>query len=239
MKGMFSPELEKLIEITLADGKLTDQEKTVLVNAAQKEGVDVQQLDVYIQYLLYQRKEKEIKLAEERKVSETIGDVKRCPHCGAVYVPGTLVCESCGYALDVTIQSNAYKKFQDEVHKKVSALDTSIGGFMKKTVLGALSGSTDTHVQSIQNYISTYPVPNNRIDLLEFILNLQGLADPKGPKEVDELEPDFSYYYWVLFTNCINKAKVYFSADKDFQASFEYHKEKSKEKRGLFSKLFG
>ena len=27
MKGLFSPELEKLIEITIADGVLTDQEK--------------------------------------------------------------------------------------------------------------------------------------------------------------------------------------------------------------------
>ena len=144
MKGMFSPALEKLIEITLADGKLTDQEKAVLVDAAQKEGADINQLDVYIQYLLYQRKEEGIKQAETRKASQTIGEVKKCPSCGANYVPGTLVCEACGYILDITIQSDAYKKFSDEVQKKVDAIKNNnefnplkaIGGLLSKAYSG-------------------------------------------------------------------------------------------------------
>jgi hypothetical protein len=230
MKGMFSPELEKLIEITLADGVLTDQEKSVLIKRAQAEGVDIDQLDVYIQYLMQQRKEEEMKQAEARRANETMGDVKRCPNCGAVYVPGSLVC-ACGHIFDVTVQSKAYEKFTEEVQKKIDNMNT---GMMAQMMGGALQA-----VQAVQQFISNYPVPTNRIDLLEFLINLQGVANHKGPKMVSPAMLNFSYYYWVLFTNCINKAKVYFATDKDFQASFEYYNEKTAKKPGFFARLFG
>jgi hypothetical protein len=246
MKGMFSPELERLIEITLADGVLTDQEKNVLVNAAMKEGVDINQLDVYIQYLMQQLREEEMKQAEAKKASETMGNVKRCPNCGSPYVPGSLVC-ACGHVFDVTVQSKAYEKFNDELQKKLSSLsressvdaEESISGMLKGMFADALDGSTDKKINVIQKYISGYPVPNNRVDLLEFLINLQGQANPKGPKDVYVEELDFSYYYWILFTNCINKAKVYFSTDKDFQSSFQFYNEKSAQPKGFFARLFG
>jgi uncharacterized Zn finger protein (UPF0148 family) len=254
MKGLFSPELEKLIEITIADGVLTDQEKAVLNEAAQKEGVDIKQLDVYIQYLLYQRKEKEIKKAEEIKAEKTIGgEVKKCPNCGAPYKLGTLVCV-CGHMFDITIQSNAYQKFAEEVQKKISALKNrkdidennplrALGQAMAVLLKDMNGKGGSPEIASIQQFIASYPVPNNRTDLLEFIVNLQGVANPKAPKETKssmmrQENLDFGYYYWELFTSCINKAKVYFPNDKDFQPSFEYYNKKT-QKTGIFSKLFG
>ena len=256
MKGLFSPELEKLIEITIADGVLTDQEQAVLVEAAQKEGADINQLKVYIQYLLHQRKEEEIKKAEEKRAEETIGgEVKKCSNCGAPYKLGTLVCV-CGHMFDITIQSNAYQKFAEEVQKKISALKNrkdidednpflavgqSLAMGLKKTY--GKNGGGSPEIASIQQFIAGYPVPNNRIDLLEFIINLQSVANPKAPKETIssmmlQENLDFGYYYWELFTNCINKAKVYFPNDKDFQPAFEYYNKKT-QKTGFFSKLFG
>ena len=92
---MFSPELEKLIEFTLADGRLTDQERAVLETAAKKEGVDMNQLEVYIQYRLYQRKEEEIKQSEARKYNEPIGKVKRCPNCFELLEDQYRFCPKC------------------------------------------------------------------------------------------------------------------------------------------------
>ena len=229
MKGMFSPELEKLIEITLADGVLTDQEKSVLIKKANEEGVDIDQLDVYIQYLMQQRKEEEIKKAEERKANETMGDVKKCPMCGAAYVVGSLVCE-CGHIFEVTVQSNAYVKFTQEVQKMIGKVDNG--------PLGGITGNTLKTLNMVSTFISNYPVPNNRIDLLEFLLNLQNIGNPKGRKMVS-YDMDFSYYYWQLYTNCINKAKVYFASDKDFQPSFQFYDEKMAKPKGFFAKLFG
>ena len=86
MKGMFSPELEKLIEITLADGVLTPQEEKVLAKKAAEEGVDLDQLSVYLQYIMQQRHEEEAKKRDQAKMEleeasrKLMG--KTCPFCG-------------------------------------------------------------------------------------------------------------------------------------------------------------
>ena len=54
---MFSKEMEALIEATLADGQLTDQEKTALISRAEKEGVDLNELEIYIQSILQKRQQ--------------------------------------------------------------------------------------------------------------------------------------------------------------------------------------
>ena len=45
---MFSPELENLIQATLEDGILEDKEKAALIKRAQAEGVDIAELEIYI-----------------------------------------------------------------------------------------------------------------------------------------------------------------------------------------------
>ena len=86
MKGMFSPELEKLIEITLADGILTEQEKNVLAKKAAEEGVDLDQLSVYLQYIMQQRQEDENKkrMQAQQELEEASRKLKgkTCPFCG-------------------------------------------------------------------------------------------------------------------------------------------------------------
>ena len=97
---MFSKELENLIQATLEDGVLEEYEKAALVKRAQAEGVDLTELEIYINSIL-QKRQKEIdkerneqvqKKAQEKK--EAIGPV--CPKCGKQVPPMTLKCE-CGY----------------------------------------------------------------------------------------------------------------------------------------------
>ena len=57
---MFSKELENLIQATLEDGVLEDNEKAALIKRAQKEGVDLDELEIYINSLL-QRRQRELK----------------------------------------------------------------------------------------------------------------------------------------------------------------------------------
>ena len=97
---MFSKELESLIQATLEDGKLEDYEKTALVKRAQAEGVDLAELEIYINSIL-QRREREANQKKEEKErilnkqkKEDFGRV--CPNCGAQVLPMTIKCE-CGY----------------------------------------------------------------------------------------------------------------------------------------------
>ena len=52
---MFSKELESLIQATLEDGKLEDFEKAALAKRAQAEGVDLAELEIYINSLRQRR----------------------------------------------------------------------------------------------------------------------------------------------------------------------------------------
>ena len=115
---MFSKELENLIQATLEDGKLEENEKAALVKRAQREGVDLDELDIYINSLL-QRRQRELnekkeaiyeKYEEEKK--KAIGPV--CPKCGKQVPPLTLVCD-CGYEFTNNRGESAVKKLFDQM----------------------------------------------------------------------------------------------------------------------------
>lgn len=53
---MFSKELENLIQATLEDGILEPYEKEALVKRAKAEGVDLTELEIYINSILQKRK---------------------------------------------------------------------------------------------------------------------------------------------------------------------------------------
>ena len=97
---MFSKELENLIQATLEDGVLEEYEKAALVKRAQNEGVDITELEIYINSLLQRRSrelenEKKAKREQaEKEKREAFG--RKCPNCGAQVPPLTLVCD-CGY----------------------------------------------------------------------------------------------------------------------------------------------
>lgn len=80
---MFSKELEDLIQATLEDGVLEENEKAALVKRATAEGVDIAELEIYINSIL-QRRQRELnneadarraKRDQERK--EALGRI--CP----------------------------------------------------------------------------------------------------------------------------------------------------------------
>jgi len=63
---MFSKELENLIQATLEDGILEDYEKAALQKRAQTEGVDLTELEIYINSIMQKRK-RELAQVEDAK----------------------------------------------------------------------------------------------------------------------------------------------------------------------------
>ena len=48
---------------------------------------------------------------------------------------------------------------------------------------------------------------------------------------------DLSYAYWLLYTNCINKAKISFKNDKDFEPYFVLYEKELKKTKGIIGWL--
>lgn len=68
---------------------------------------------------------------------------------------------------------------------------------------------------------------------------LQARAKSTGPRNGQNMpgEEDLSYAYWLLYTNCINKAKISFSKDKDFGPYFSMYDKELQKTKGIIGYL--
>lgn len=142
----FSKQLEDLIEAALADGVITDKERSVLHKKALLEGVDPDEVDMILQG----------RLAKTRVTpsTEKRGNIVKCPNCGAPIEAGAVKCNECGYVF-TNIQANSTaKEFANELDKQIAAV----------------SGAAD--VERVNEYIKNYPLPTAKEEMLEFIASL-------------------------------------------------------------------
>lgn len=168
---MFSKELENLIQATLEDGKLEQYEKDALVKRAQAEGVDLTELEIYINSILQKRQrelENEKKAAyakAEKKKKEEFGRV--CPNCGRQVQSMTLKCE-CGYEFNTQRNVSAMQRLSEELSK------VSLSRAEEKEIEEEAPASQNAKRETILvnkriAIISNFAVPNTKEDLLEFL----------------------------------------------------------------------
>lgn len=158
---MFSKELENLINATLEDGVLEEYEKAALVKRAQSEGVDLTELEIYINSILQRRKRERTKAEEARqeiidkKKKEAYGRV--CPNCGKQVNSMTLKCD-CGYEFTNNAVRSSVQILADKIEKitnEASKISNEEEREKKKT-------------KEIVDVITIYPVPNTKEDIIEF-----------------------------------------------------------------------
>lgn len=163
---MFSKELENLIQATLEDGILEDYEKVALQKRAQAEGVDLTELEIYINSIMQKRKREleNQKKAEyealEKQKKQDFGKV--CPACGKQVSSLALNCE-CGYEFKKDHHESAVQVFSEKISKIQSR---------------QLKGRPDTDTwkedkklreQEVLDAITMFPVPNTKEDIMEFL----------------------------------------------------------------------
>lgn len=171
---MFSKELEDLIQATLEDGILEENEKAALVKRATAEGVDIAELEIYINSILQRRQRKLNKEADARREKreqerkEALGRI--CPNCGKQIPPMTLKCE-CGYEVptEKNTSSSATLLFNkiDEINSKYSRNMSYDDGFFAG--IWARRQREDAKTKEIIDAITFCPVPNTKEDIIEFL----------------------------------------------------------------------
>ena len=151
MANLIPEELNALIQQYLTDGVLTDKERQVILNKAEKMGLDRDEIDLYLDAEV-----QKIEIANSGSNREDFhGKVRLCPNCGAPVEPGLAKCSACGYAFtdiaanriisDLSEQLNeARNKYEGE--RLVSVISSAIGGL---------------------------PVPNTKEDMLELLTYLK------------------------------------------------------------------
>ncbi len=205
---MYNEQIEALISAALADGMLTEKEKQVLFKKAQAQGIDLDEFEMVLDARLV-----ELEKAEKAKVSTSApqstkyGDIRKCPVCGAMVPALAAVCPECGFefsGIDANISS-----------KKLADLLLDVSDIDKK-----------------EEIIITFPIPNTKADLFEFLSALQ-------PRMRDINDP-LSSAYFKKYQECINKAKISFANDShlsQFINTFE-QEAKSLKNKILFRNIF-
>ena len=160
--------------------------------------------------------------------SDKFGDVRKCPACGAIISSGIAVCKECGYAFTEANSIASREKLSNMLLHidKESNEDGLINDIIYRSLRGNRTRkSTQLKVTTITNFA----IPNTKADLLDFLSFLAVQANPSASREYvrgwqDEQE-DLGYAYWLLYSSCVNKARISFAKDPDFSTFFDKYEE--------------
>ena len=100
------------------------------------------------------------------------GNVKmvNCPRCGNPIDSFVAVCPYCGCEIRNATANSAVKEFERELEQiEETKKPSSMIGEAALAMLG-VAGGTNITDQKIANLIANYPVPNNKEDIMEFLI---------------------------------------------------------------------
>ena len=112
------------------------------------------------------------------------GEIHKCPNCGEVLDSFVAVCPACGYELRGSSATGAVKEFASKLN------------------------NVTTEYQK-ENIIRSFPVPNTKEDIFEFLMLASSNIDERPNKAVFDA--------WIAkFQQCYQKAKLSFKQESDF-----------------------
>ena len=212
---MYNEQLEQLIDAALTDGVLTEKEKQVLFKKASALGIDLDEFEMVLDArLLVNQRENKAKDTAAPK-SNKLGDVKKCPSCGAIVNAYLGACPECGYAFDGLDANSASKNLTDKLEKIAAEWDAKIAAekkadkhdFDHDNFMWELSNDKE---QALADAIRTTTIPNTKADLFEFLTMTQAsFLSPSTPYWSAEA-------YMAKYNEALLKAKSLFANDPMF-----------------------
>lgn len=188
---MYSERIEQLIKAALADGVLTEKEKQILLRRAQEEGIDLDEfgmvLDARITELQNAATEKAVKSTPK---SNKLGEVRKCPVCGALAPALAVSCAECGYEFTGIEASSSTQK-----------LAKLISDVSQKSL------NRSAKDDAIYEAVNSFPIPNMKDDLFDLMMWLKNQGYRRKFNECIE-RAQYLYPNDPLFARIINEDKA-------------------------------
>ena len=161
------PEIEKLIDLALADGKITEKERNVILKKATEFGVDQDEVEMTLDAKLHQLNATQIKPNKEK-----VGNLNTCPSCGSIVNSFQTKCSDCGHEFRNVQTNSSIKDLMIELKK------------IKKTNFKEEDGDIDEeeYFKARAEVIRNFAIPSTKEDLIEFAT--KSIAEFKE-KEID------------------------------------------------------
>ncbi len=150
-------ELEKLIDLALADGNLTEKEKEILTRKAKELGIDLDELQMVL--------EGKFHLAQMKiKQNDKENKFDKCPSCGAPIQSFSTNCSHCNYEF----RNTQAEKTISDLFLALENIQNSKHIYGDK--LNKLFNNNELPINSMQvSTITNFPVPNSKEAICEFL----------------------------------------------------------------------
>lgn len=219
--GLYNPQIEKLIDMALADGELTEKEKQVLFKRAQAEGIDLDEFEMVLDAKLHQINtgNNAQSMPNSAPQSNKYGDVKKCPACGAMIEAFTARCPECGHEFsNIAANSSIQRLFEmlnqveSESKEDAKGLIGGLGRAYGDMFSSAFGGTKDTRKKKA--IIQNFPIPTTKDDIIEFLSQAVPLARKPSMWSGDEAAREMYPVWKAKCEQVIIKAKFALREDK-------------------------
>ena len=167
------PEIEKLIDLALANGQVTEKERNVILKKAAELGVDADEVEMTLDGRLYQLD------ASKPKEKEKVGNIKICPACGAPVKAMELVCV-CSHEFNNTKANSTMQNLELKIEHERSEYIKKNGG------IGHTWVYKDFNTKVLPAIVKNFPIPNTKDDLIEALSFMSSKVISSTDTEVNE-----------------------------------------------------
>lgn len=183
---MYSEQIEKLIELALVDGELTEKEKQILFKRAEAEGIDLDEFEMVLGARIYEKVKNKTPEPIAAPKSDKFGDIKKCPSCGAIVQSFSTKCSDCSHDFRNVGSAESIREFFKDyqtIESKVVLRDNRNTGGLLGKLIGELESTGDGDWKRAvftkkKEFIMHFPIPNSKEDILEFLSMAVPLALP-------------------------------------------------------------
>ena len=169
------------------------------------------------------------------------GELRKCPHCGAPLKSFEAVCSVCGYELRGVKASKTTQQLAEEIAQleRTRPKQKEKPKKEKKKFSSNNEDEPDEIDKSIANLIQTFPIPNSKEDVIEFIVLAMSNADTEV---LDSLAKNGANWAarniiseaWISkLEQAYQKAKILFGESPEFtQLQAMYERKQTEIKKG-------
>ena len=188
---MYNEQIENLIKMALTDSELSEKEKQILFKKAEAAGIDLDEFEMVLEARLFE-KQNSIQQATttptpppapiqhtEAPKSNKMGDVKKCPSCGGIVESFSTSCGDCGHSFNNIAAVSSAQKLHDQLQEiekeERNRVRATISSFTSRLTGGAAEQmQADSQMEERikkrkASVISSFPIPNSKEDILEFL----------------------------------------------------------------------
>lgn len=216
------PEIENLINMALADGDVTEKERAIILRKADTLGLDADEVEMILDgRLALSKKEQNLDSEFNSSKSNKEGDIKKCPSCGSSVQSFVSKCVDCGHEFrnisavsSIKLLHSELQKGEDDERNKPRSWAEKLDGEL------AVAKAVANRQKSI---IVSFPVPNTKEDLMEFLSVASGEASKKLGFFISAVHPEavLKNAWKAKCEQIINKARLTFKDDKSTMVEVE------------------